>query len=138
MTYCSYRCGNLFKVKKKTFTRRFFSRDFVCKCTISVYKVTEFPLFYSNFFRFIFHSFLTTSVLTSLFLYCLCVLFLFCAGHTQAIDSFVSESVEVLSTRPESIEEIGDANNKYKQILAHKSEVRQTHAWRHACRLLSI
>uniref|UniRef100_A0A3Q3WZD5 Cytoplasmic dynein 2 heavy chain 1 n=1 Tax=Mola mola TaxID=94237 RepID=A0A3Q3WZD5_MOLML len=41
-------------------------------------------------------------------------------GHTQSIDSFVTESMETLSTRPESLEEIGAANSKYNQILAHK------------------
>lgn len=50
----------------------------------------------------------------------------FLAGHTQAIDSFVLESMETLSTRPESMEEIGAANNKYNQILARKSEVRRS------------
>uniref|UniRef100_A0A4W6FB67 Cytoplasmic dynein 2 heavy chain 1 n=1 Tax=Lates calcarifer TaxID=8187 RepID=A0A4W6FB67_LATCA len=44
-------------------------------------------------------------------------------GHTQAIDSFVSESMEALSTRPESMEEIGAASGKYNQILAHKPEI---------------
>ena len=34
--------------------------------------------------------------------------------------------METLSTRPESLEEIGAANSKYNQILAHKAEVRQT------------
>lgn len=48
------------------------------------------------------------------------------AGHTQTIDSFVLESMETLSTRPESMEEIGAANNKYNQILARKPEVRQS------------
>lgn len=49
-------------------------------------------------------------------------------GHTQAIDSFVSESMEALSTRPESMEEIGAASGKHSQILARKPEVRQTHS----------
>uniref|UniRef100_A0A8C4HES0 Cytoplasmic dynein 2 heavy chain 1 n=1 Tax=Dicentrarchus labrax TaxID=13489 RepID=A0A8C4HES0_DICLA len=44
-------------------------------------------------------------------------------GHTQAIDSFVSESMEALSTRPESMEEIGAASGKYSQILARKPEI---------------
>lgn len=47
------------------------------------------------------------------------------AGHTQAIDSFVSESMEALSNRPESMEEIGVASGIYSQILARKPEVRQ-------------
>ncbi|XP_041658498.1 cytoplasmic dynein 2 heavy chain 1 isoform X2 [Cheilinus undulatus] len=44
-------------------------------------------------------------------------------GHTQAIDSFVSESMATLSTRPESMEEIGTARAKYTQILARKPEI---------------
>ncbi|KAF0030538.1 hypothetical protein F2P81_017269 [Scophthalmus maximus] len=44
-------------------------------------------------------------------------------GHTQAIDSFVSESMEALSIRPENLEEIGAASGKYSQILASKTEV---------------
>ncbi|XP_017286523.1 cytoplasmic dynein 2 heavy chain 1 isoform X3 [Kryptolebias marmoratus] len=44
-------------------------------------------------------------------------------GHTQAINSFVSESMEALSTRPESMEEIGAANGKYNQILTRKPEI---------------
>ncbi|XP_047450013.1 cytoplasmic dynein 2 heavy chain 1 isoform X3 [Mugil cephalus] len=44
-------------------------------------------------------------------------------GHTQAIDSFVSESMEALSARPESMEDIGAANGTYCQILARKPEI---------------
>lgn len=55
----------------------------------------------------------------------LCVPSLLFAGHTQAIDSFVSESMEALSNRPESMEEIGAASGIYSQILARKPEVRQ-------------
>ncbi|KAM4566457.1 cytoplasmic dynein 2 heavy chain 1 isoform 3-T3 [Odontesthes bonariensis] len=44
-------------------------------------------------------------------------------GHTQAIDSFVSESMEALCTRPESMEEIGAAKSKYGQILSRKPEI---------------
>uniref|UniRef100_A0A3Q1BV91 Cytoplasmic dynein 2 heavy chain 1 n=1 Tax=Amphiprion ocellaris TaxID=80972 RepID=A0A3Q1BV91_AMPOC len=44
-------------------------------------------------------------------------------GHTQAIDSFVSESMEALSTRPESMEEIGAASGKHSQIFARKPEI---------------
>uniref|UniRef100_A0A8C9YGF2 Cytoplasmic dynein 2 heavy chain 1 n=1 Tax=Sander lucioperca TaxID=283035 RepID=A0A8C9YGF2_SANLU len=43
--------------------------------------------------------------------------------HTQAIDSFVSESMEALSNRPESMEEIGAASGKHSQILARKPEI---------------
>ncbi|XP_054598719.1 cytoplasmic dynein 2 heavy chain 1 isoform X1 [Nothobranchius furzeri] len=44
-------------------------------------------------------------------------------GHTQTIDSFVSESVEALAMRPESMEEIGAANGKYNQIKACKADI---------------
>ncbi|XP_026994578.2 cytoplasmic dynein 2 heavy chain 1 isoform X2 [Tachysurus fulvidraco] len=44
-------------------------------------------------------------------------------GHIQAIDSFVSSGMVMLSTRPESIEEIGDANSKHSQLQAQKPEV---------------
>ncbi|XP_036005544.1 cytoplasmic dynein 2 heavy chain 1 isoform X1 [Fundulus heteroclitus] len=44
-------------------------------------------------------------------------------GHTQAIENFASESMEALSTRPESMEEIGAANGKYSQIVAQKPEI---------------
>ncbi|XP_058489723.1 dynein cytoplasmic 2 heavy chain 1 isoform X2 [Solea solea] len=44
-------------------------------------------------------------------------------GHTQAIDTFVSESMGVLSMRPENMEEIGAASGKYRQILASKMEI---------------
>lgn len=49
------------------------------------------------------------------------------SGHTQAIESFVSESMEALVTRPESMEEIGAASVKYSQIVARKPEVRHTY-----------
>uniref|UniRef100_A0A3P8WNV8 Cytoplasmic dynein 2 heavy chain 1 n=1 Tax=Cynoglossus semilaevis TaxID=244447 RepID=A0A3P8WNV8_CYNSE len=41
----------------------------------------------------------------------------------QAIDSYVSESMEALSIRPESMEEIGAASGKYTQILKGKTEI---------------
>uniref|UniRef100_A0A3Q3KJ04 Cytoplasmic dynein 2 heavy chain 1 n=1 Tax=Monopterus albus TaxID=43700 RepID=A0A3Q3KJ04_MONAL len=44
-------------------------------------------------------------------------------GHTQAINSFVSESMEALSIRPESMEEIAATRGKYSEILAHKPEI---------------
>ncbi|XP_068612804.1 cytoplasmic dynein 2 heavy chain 1 isoform X2 [Brachionichthys hirsutus] len=44
-------------------------------------------------------------------------------GHTQAIDSFVSESMEALSTRPETMEEIGAIRGKYIQIEACIPEI---------------
>lgn len=48
-------------------------------------------------------------------------------GHMQTIDSFVSESMEALSTRPENMEDIAAAGGTYSQILAHKPDVRKTH-----------
>lgn len=48
-----------------------------------------------------------------------------CAGHTQAIDTFVTESTDTLSARPESMEEIGAANAKCSHIVSRKSEVRR-------------
>ncbi|XP_061923239.1 dynein cytoplasmic 2 heavy chain 1 isoform X1 [Entelurus aequoreus] len=44
-------------------------------------------------------------------------------GHMQAIDTFVSESMDTLSTRPENIEEIGASSGKYNQILVRKPEI---------------
>ncbi|KAK2847119.1 hypothetical protein Q5P01_010118 [Channa striata] len=44
-------------------------------------------------------------------------------GHIQTIDSFASESMEALSTRPESMEDIASAGGKYSQILARKPEI---------------
>uniref|UniRef100_A0A3P9QAB0 Cytoplasmic dynein 2 heavy chain 1 n=1 Tax=Poecilia reticulata TaxID=8081 RepID=A0A3P9QAB0_POERE len=44
-------------------------------------------------------------------------------GHKHAIESFVSESMEALVTRPESMEEIGAASGKYNQIVARKPEI---------------
>ncbi|XP_035389840.1 cytoplasmic dynein 2 heavy chain 1 isoform X3 [Electrophorus electricus] len=44
-------------------------------------------------------------------------------GHIQAIDSFVTSALEMLSIRPESIEEIGDANARHSQLQAKKPEV---------------
>lgn len=51
------------------------------------------------------------------------ILSLVVAGHAQTIDSFISESLEILSNRPESMEEISEANSKYNQILAKKNNV---------------
>ncbi|KAJ3590899.1 hypothetical protein NHX12_008847 [Muraenolepis orangiensis] len=44
-------------------------------------------------------------------------------GHTQSIEAFVSESMETLSTRPESIEEIGEANARHGQIKAREPQI---------------
>ena len=45
------------------------------------------------------------------------------AGHTQNIEAFVAQAMETLSVRPESIEEIGEANVKHGQLQAKKPEV---------------
>ncbi|KAJ7995299.1 hypothetical protein DPEC_G00243100 [Dallia pectoralis] len=44
-------------------------------------------------------------------------------GHTQDIDSFVTEAMESLMSRPESIDEIGAANARHSQIQARKPEI---------------
>ncbi|XP_062329494.1 dynein cytoplasmic 2 heavy chain 1 [Osmerus eperlanus] len=44
-------------------------------------------------------------------------------GHTQDIDSFVSEAMEALSTRPESIQEIGEANARHSLVQARKPDI---------------
>ncbi|KAI5098641.1 cytoplasmic dynein 2 heavy chain 1, partial [Silurus meridionalis] len=44
-------------------------------------------------------------------------------GHIQTVDSFVSSGMTTLSTRPQSIEEIGEANSKHSQLQAQKPEV---------------
>ncbi|XP_056138994.1 cytoplasmic dynein 2 heavy chain 1 [Lampris incognitus] len=44
-------------------------------------------------------------------------------GHVQTIESFVSDSMQALSTRPESIEEIGEANARHSRIQACKPEI---------------
>ncbi|XP_028817493.1 cytoplasmic dynein 2 heavy chain 1 isoform X3 [Denticeps clupeoides] len=41
-------------------------------------------------------------------------------GHTQDIDTFVSQAMEMLSTRPESIDEIGEANVKHSELQSKK------------------
>lgn len=48
--------------------------------------------------------------------------FLFSA-HLHEIDSFVSDGMEVLSSRPQSIEEIGEANKKHGELKIKKPEV---------------
>ncbi|KAL1260293.1 hypothetical protein QQF64_008120, partial [Cirrhinus molitorella] len=44
-------------------------------------------------------------------------------GHIQVIDSFVSGAMETLSLRPESIDEIGEANAKHSQLQTQKPEI---------------
>ncbi|XP_050986096.1 LOW QUALITY PROTEIN: cytoplasmic dynein 2 heavy chain 1 [Labeo rohita] len=44
-------------------------------------------------------------------------------GHIQVIDSFVSGAMEMLSLRPESIDEIGEANVKHSQLQTQKPEI---------------
>ncbi|TNN71607.1 Cytoplasmic dynein 2 heavy chain 1 [Liparis tanakae] len=45
------------------------------------------------------------------------------SGHTQAIEAFVSDSTEALSTRPDSMEDIAAAGGKYRQIMTRKPEI---------------
>uniref|UniRef100_A0A8C1IPK5 Dynein cytoplasmic 2 heavy chain 1 n=1 Tax=Cyprinus carpio TaxID=7962 RepID=A0A8C1IPK5_CYPCA len=44
-------------------------------------------------------------------------------GHIQVIDSFISGAMETLSLRPESIDEIGEANAKHGQLQTQKPEI---------------
>uniref|UniRef100_W5MJK1 Cytoplasmic dynein 2 heavy chain 1 n=1 Tax=Lepisosteus oculatus TaxID=7918 RepID=W5MJK1_LEPOC len=44
-------------------------------------------------------------------------------AHAQDIDSFLTEAMEILSTRPESIDEIGEANMKHGELKAKKPEI---------------
>uniref|UniRef100_A0A3Q1J7D9 Cytoplasmic dynein 2 heavy chain 1 n=1 Tax=Anabas testudineus TaxID=64144 RepID=A0A3Q1J7D9_ANATE len=44
-------------------------------------------------------------------------------GHMHTIDSFVSESMETLSIRPENMEDIATAGGTYSQILARKPDI---------------
>uniref|UniRef100_A0A8C7E017 Dynein cytoplasmic 2 heavy chain 1 n=1 Tax=Oncorhynchus kisutch TaxID=8019 RepID=A0A8C7E017_ONCKI len=44
-------------------------------------------------------------------------------GHTLDIDSFVTGAMETLSSRPESIDEIGEANARHSQIQARKPDI---------------
>ncbi|XP_055023019.1 cytoplasmic dynein 2 heavy chain 1 [Boleophthalmus pectinirostris] len=46
-------------------------------------------------------------------------------GHTQTIESFVSESTDALSVRPESMEEISATRGHYNHILSRKPEILQ-------------
>lgn len=39
------------------------------------------------------------------------------------IDSFVTEAIETLSQRPQTVEEIGDANAKHQEFTRRKTEV---------------
>ncbi|XP_073719558.1 cytoplasmic dynein 2 heavy chain 1 [Misgurnus anguillicaudatus] len=44
-------------------------------------------------------------------------------GHIQVIDSFLSGAMEILSSRPESIDEIGEANAKHGHLQSQKPEI---------------
>ncbi|KAM6946318.1 LOW QUALITY PROTEIN: cytoplasmic dynein 2 heavy chain 1 [Aplochiton taeniatus] len=44
-------------------------------------------------------------------------------GHAQSIEAFVSEAVEALSARPESVEEIGQADATHGSIRARQPEI---------------
>lgn len=39
------------------------------------------------------------------------------------IDTFLNEAMETLSTRPQTVEEIGDANTKHTEYAKKKNEV---------------
>ncbi|XP_043547742.1 cytoplasmic dynein 2 heavy chain 1 isoform X2 [Chiloscyllium plagiosum] len=43
--------------------------------------------------------------------------------NIHEIDSFVSDAMEILSTRPETVEEIGEANSKHTEIASKKPHV---------------
>ncbi|XP_018422828.1 PREDICTED: cytoplasmic dynein 2 heavy chain 1 [Nanorana parkeri] len=44
-------------------------------------------------------------------------------AHLHEIDSFVSDGMEILSSRPQSIEEIGEANKKHGELKLKKPEI---------------
>ncbi|MFT7803200.1 cytoplasmic dynein 2 heavy chain 1 [Arapaima gigas] len=44
-------------------------------------------------------------------------------AHMQDIDTFLTQAIETLSTRPESIDEIGEANIQHGKLLAKKPEI---------------
>ncbi|KAG7470921.1 hypothetical protein MATL_G00119020 [Megalops atlanticus] len=44
-------------------------------------------------------------------------------AHTQDIDTFLNQAMETLSTRPESIDEIGEANIKHGELQTKKPDI---------------
>lgn len=44
-------------------------------------------------------------------------------ADVTTIDSFVSEAIETLSTRPQTVEEIGEASVKHAEFAKRKKEV---------------
>lgn len=44
-------------------------------------------------------------------------------NDTQTIDNFLTTGMETLSTRPQSVEEIGQANSKHAELGAQKPQV---------------
>ena len=44
--------------------------------------------------------------------------------EVNTIDAFLKEAMETLSKRPQSVEEIGEANGKHSEFLKKKKEVR--------------
>lgn len=44
-------------------------------------------------------------------------------NHIQTIDNFVTEGMEALSTRPQTVEEIGLANAKHEELSKKMPEV---------------
>lgn len=47
------------------------------------------------------------------------------AFEVNSIDVFLKEAMETLSKRPQSVEEIGEANGKHSEFLKKKKEVNQ-------------
>lgn len=45
------------------------------------------------------------------------------SAHTQDIDAFVTGAMETLSSRPESIDEVGEANVKHGELQETKPNV---------------
>ena len=44
-------------------------------------------------------------------------------SEVQAIDTFLTSGMEALSTRPQTVEEIGEANVKHAELTAEKPQV---------------
>lgn len=44
--------------------------------------------------------------------------------EVNSIDSFLKDAMETLSKRPQSVEEIGEANGKHAEFLKKKKEVK--------------
>lgn len=44
-------------------------------------------------------------------------------NDTQTIENFLTSGMEALSTRPQSVEEIGEANAKHRELAEQKPQV---------------